>query len=422
MRNLWLTLVLTLSACTPQLRRLAYDQGVVARRLTTISGSVSATDGGEGAILAAALTRHPDGSLEIENYQSVPASGRFELQVFLGEYVVAAFRDINGNLRHDEGEPGAFWNAGSAVDVRDRRTRTDIRLTVASPLAIQNVRTPMRQYLRVGEIVSLTDERFDRRATQLAQWQPARFVQRYGAGIFFLAPHRRDRVPVVFVHGMGGSPREFATLIGALDHDRYEPWVVQYPSGWDLEEVSAYLYRLLNEATLIHGVEELHIVAHSMGGVVTRAALNHYGQDTARRRDYVRGFVTLASPLGGHPSAHQGVQWSPVVLPSWRALDPQSEFIANLYRSPLPASIRYDLIYADGRGESDGVVPVASQLRVEALREARTRQGFPVGHTDVLRLSDVVRYTLARLGSVQGVAPEASLAPLAQADPISIRD
>jgi hypothetical protein len=48
MRTAWLSLLLALSACTPQLRRLAYDQGVIARRLTTISGSVTANDGGEG--------------------------------------------------------------------------------------------------------------------------------------------------------------------------------------------------------------------------------------------------------------------------------------------------------------------------------------------------------------------------------------
>jgi len=61
------------------------------------------------------------------------------------------------------------------------------------------------------------------------------------------------------------------------------------------------------------------IVAHSMGGVVVREAMNRLTGD--KREARVKRLITVASPLGGHPGVKGAVN-APLVLPSWRNLDP----------------------------------------------------------------------------------------------------
>jgi hypothetical protein len=39
------------------------------------------------------------------------------------------------------------------------------------------------------------------------------------------------KVPVVFVHGIDGSPRDFAEIVARLDPTRYRPWFFFFPPG-----------------------------------------------------------------------------------------------------------------------------------------------------------------------------------------------
>ena len=68
-------------------------------------------------------------------------------------------------------------------------------------------------------------------ATYNIDWEPFAFVEDGGTGIHFLQPYDPDKVPVLFVHGINGAPRDFTALIQNLDQSRYQPWVLSYPSG-----------------------------------------------------------------------------------------------------------------------------------------------------------------------------------------------
>jgi len=78
-------------------------------------------------------------------------------------------------------------------------------------------------------------------------------------------------------------------------------------------------------------------------------------------------------------------------LSSWR-----------LFATPLPASLRFHLVFAFLNRASltgppgDGVVTLSSQLREEAQREASSQRGFALGHDSVLE-SAGLREHLARL-------------------------
>jgi hypothetical protein len=138
--------------------------------------------------------------------------------------------------------------------------------------------------------------------------------------------------------------------------------------------------------------------------------------DNDPNQSKVRLLVTIASPFGGHPAAASGEKHSLIVLPSWRDVNPQSRFIKELFRTPLPASIEYQLYYAYDNPatvkfskNSDGVVPLASQLRLEAQQQATGQLGFESSHTGILEDTLMIDHLLERMDRVENSIPESHL-------------
>jgi pimeloyl-ACP methyl ester carboxylesterase len=212
-------------------------------------------------------------------------------------------------------------------------------------------------------------------------------LKRFPAGLFFLDEYDPLRVPVLFIHGMSGTARDFAAIIERLDRDQYQPWVAQYPSALPLQIVGGRIAKALVELHARYRFPRACVIAHSMGGLVAREVVRTLPSDVP-----VRGLATIASPLGGVHSATAGVRWSPAVVPSWRDIAPGSPFLRGLYEPSLPRAVPYYLLFAFSEGESsDGVVEIASQLRSEAQEEAEVIRGFAGTHTGVLESEDVQR-------------------------------
>ncbi len=121
-------------------------------------------------------------------------------------------------------------------------------------------------------------------------------------------------------------------------------------------------------------------------------------------------------PWGGHPGAATGEKHGPLVLPSWRDLNPKNTFIKRLFRKPLSSQINHQLLYtylnpkklALGKGD-DGVVPTSSQLRLEALRQSAGQFGFNNTHTGVLTDEDAIEHIIKSIGEVKSVFPQSHL-------------
>jgi pimeloyl-ACP methyl ester carboxylesterase len=199
---------------------------------------------------------------------------------------------------------------------------------------------------------------------------------------------------------MAGTPLDFAPLIDRLDRTRFQPWVFYYPSGARLESLAAVLTQLFVRLRVQYGFDRAAVVAHSMGGLVTRGfLLQDYETHAA---DVVRTYVTISSPLGGMASAGKGVEMSPIVVRSWYGLAPGSEYLDGLFyedpagktkRRSLPKSMSYHLLFGfRGSGPDDGIVALSSQLRQEAQEEARTERGFDETHTSILQSAAVADY------------------------------
>lgn len=262
-----------------------------------------------------------------------------------------------------------------------------------------------------GTIRSLDDPIFAPQMATLGMYEPAAFLEAAPMMFYALEEELGYKIPVIFVHGIGGSVRDFDDVVAGLDRTRFKPWFFYYPSGTGLQQLGAMFYKIFLSGRVIPlGDMPIVIVAHSMGGLVVREALNL--RSGGKDENHVHRFITVASPLGGHPAA-RSAENAPVVLPSWRDLNPDSNFIAGLYRKPLPAGVEYHLLFAYGNDRtiklgtnSDGVVPLASQLSPPAQKEATVQHGFDDTHTGILKNREAIQEILRITADVRVPFPE----------------
>ncbi|MDH3465690.1 MAG: alpha/beta hydrolase [Gammaproteobacteria bacterium] len=265
-----------------------------------------------------------------------------------------------------------------------------------------------------GSIRNLNDPLFDSDIAALGMYEPAAFLER-APTMFYALEEDSYQVPVVFVHGIGGSVREFAPIIDRLDRQRYKPWFFYYPSGEDLDQLAEIFYNIFLSGNAVPtSTKPMIVVAHSMGGLVVREALNKYrGTNRENRLELI---VTIASPFGGHPSAAKGEKHGLLVLPSWRDLNPEGIFVDRLFRKPLPLHVNHQLLYAYGNPEklklgenSDGVVPLSSQLHPVAQRQSTGQFGINSSHTDVLKDEGAIRHVIESIHQVKNIYPESHI-------------
>lgn len=270
-------------------------------------------------------------------------------------------------------------------------------------------------FFPTGSIRRLDDPLFSPNIATLGMYDPASFLEKAPTTFFVLEEDLGYKIPVVFVHGVGGSVRAFEPIIDQLDRQRYKPWFYYYPSGGDLDQLAELFHRIFLSGKVVElaGMPMI-IVAHSMGGLIVREALNRY--ENSPKENKVGLLVTIATPFGGHPAAASGEKYGLLVLPSWRDVNPESRFIKELFRKPLPESIEHQLLYAYDNPKalklgmnSDGVVPLSSQLRLEAQQQASGQLGFESSHTGILENKEMIGHLLERMGRVKNFYPEAHL-------------
>jgi pimeloyl-ACP methyl ester carboxylesterase len=387
----------------------------VLDRYGYVRGTVAPPPGASGAPLVVFAVPVDGGAAA--DWVVVPRQGPYFLAVPVGQYRVGAFEDNNHSLVHVPGEAFVWARGGEPIEVRPGSTTAGLDLTLRADAAGPPVTAellPVRSAgdvdelpaTRVGEVVTLDDPRFSDEAARVGLWRPVEFLEDYGAGIYLLEPYDPKRTPVLFVHGALGHPGNFQVLISRLDHSRYQAWVAYYPTAVRLEKAGAALGRWLQALEVEYGFHRLGVVAHSMGGLVARAYLNHDPDGLGATIDSL-AFVSIATPWQGHAAAARGVSRAPVVAPSWFDMAPDSPFLVWLLDTPLPRYATHDLYFAYGgsrrsRIANDGVVTVASQLDLRAQQQARLVVGFDAQHRAVLD-DPVVGDYLQR--SLAGIAP-----------------
>jgi len=104
----------------------------------------------------------------------------------------------------------------------------------------------------------------------------------------------RAGLPVLLVHGYAcnsgyWTPMSRPLQSAGIAHDALD----LEPIGGGVDEYAAPLHEAIEDCCRAHGSEKVVILAHSMGGLATRAYLRRYGMDR------IAGVVTLGSPHHG---------------------------------------------------------------------------------------------------------------------------
>lgn len=348
------------------------------------------------------------------------ADTHFGLNLPEGHYDLLVFADFNDNQQFASDE--VIGNTKIKIDqnIAPDNVISDVVISLgAKTRAPMDASFAVRQstdlqqslFYPGGTLRDLHDPLFDSGMATLGMYDPAAFLEQAPTMFYALEEELSYKVPVIFVHGIGGSAREFEAIIDQLDRTLYKPWFFYYPSGGDLHQLSELFYRIFLSGKVIPANDmPIVIIAHSMGGLIAREALNRYDPD---RDNNVELLITIATPFSGHPAAQAGVNHGTMVLPAWRDLSPDSDFLRDLFRLKMPSSIDYQLIYAFGNprklkvGEnSDGVVPLSSQLRLEAQAEADAQLGLDANHTGILQDEALLEYLKARIRTVKTIFPD----------------
>lgn len=378
---------------------------------TVLVGRVASPLGWRGPIIVAAHVRK-SGRVSIAHHTLLHEPGGYELIVPKGEYALFAFGDTNGNGVFDAGEPSGEY-AGTAPIVATGTgvvASLDIVLKDVSPAGTAipvgtsfNASAAPRHSTQAGALADLDASIFSAENGTRGYWAPMEFFKAAGGNVYFLEPFDPNRIPILFVHGAGGSPQDWRYFFDHVDRSRYQPWFFYYPSGAALDSMAYLLYWKLLNLQLKYRFETLYITAHSMGGLVVRTfLLNHGGQFPQARL-----FITLSTPWAGETTAELGVKHSPAVVPSWIDMQPQGTFMKALFARRLPSTVDYYLLfgyrggYSMLRPNNDGTITLASQLRNPAQAEARMVYGFDEGHVSILSSPQVLAQYQAILANVE---------------------
>jgi pimeloyl-ACP methyl ester carboxylesterase len=366
-----------------------------------LSGRV-VSDVSAGDLVVVLLYRDDDPGPSLHQATISLETGDFSTIVGEGTYFLAAFVDENQNLRHDAKEPFGFFGRPDPIAVGKKaysggnggKENPNIRIRKGAiwpailPESGDTQSMLVRSFARIGEIKSLSDALFSAENGQFGYWRPLSFLKQHGFGIFFLGPYRRDRIPVLFVHGAAGTPADWRAQIESIDREQFHPWVFFYPSGFRLDDIASGLSGLVKRLHEVHGFDTLIVVAHSMGGLVSRAMILKHA--AAGEEDYIRTFVSVSTPWAGHRAAAAGVNHAPEAIPSWHDMVPGSPFIGNVLDNPLPSKTRHILFFSF-RGDcspfmanNDGAVELSSQLDYRVQKGAVKIFGFDEDHTGIL--------------------------------------
>lgn len=171
----------------------------------------------------------------------------------------------------------------------------------------------------------------------------------------------------VFIHGLGGHDGQWGrNYLATVRGEGLTPVLVRYNTGRAIADNGATLDELLAGlcAQWPVPVERIVLIAHSMGGLVAAAAVDHAGPGWA---DRVTDVVTLGTPHSGAPLeriadlALRTISLSQAAAPIAQLGGHRSQGIKDLadgWHGSLPARVRHHAVVAYVGGSPDSPVSV----------------------------------------------------------------
>ena len=130
---------------------------------------------------------------------------------------------------------------------------------------------------------------------------------------------------VILIHGLGGGRLDMWPIARKLRQHGLQTWNWSYRSFWT--RIESHVERLLVDLKQLDDRinAPFHIVTHSMGGILTRAALSEYSPNNLQR------VLMLAPPHQGSHVARIMAPWFGWLLPTLEQLsDAPHSFVRQL--------------------------------------------------------------------------------------------
>lgn len=184
------------------------------------------------------------------------------------------------------------------------------------------------------------------RAVGTAALQLPHALRRRGCGSIHYVAGRNARYPVLLVHGYAATESVWTPLRRALVEARFGHIISLAYNSFvtDPMAVSAELTHQALRALAVTGAPRVHLVGHSLGGLIVRSAL----ATNAALSSKTASAVTIASPHRGAPLARIAPgPCAPIMHRGPRSAQPEAD---------APRPVRWLAYYSDG----DRVVPPAS--------------------------------------------------------------
>jgi pimeloyl-ACP methyl ester carboxylesterase len=108
-------------------------------------------------------------------------------------------------------------------------------------------------------------------------------------GLEMRRPYERGKIPVILIHGLWGSPRNWDRMVEYLDADpalraRYQFWLIGYASGDSIPYSSHLLRQSLRRARQVfdpkgtdRAFDRMVVVGHSLGGILAKMMVQSSG-------------------------------------------------------------------------------------------------------------------------------------------------
>lgn len=213
--------------------------------------------------------------------------------------------------------------------------------------------------------------------------------QPLGARALFAADPLAARIPVVLVHGLVDNRSVFSVMRRGLRRRGFTQictWNYS-PLLSDVARGAADLGARIEQICEQTGHDRVHVVGHSLGGLIARFHVQRQGGD---RR--VESLVTLGTPHGGSLLAHV------VPTPLVRQLRPGSPVIREL-EEPAACTTRVTAIYSD---LDQIVLPTNAGRCDHPDLDARNLLFRGIGHMSLPRDGGVVDEVAATLAGLRG--------------------
>jgi len=373
------------------------EQNDLLEGVAGINGKIVIESDHQGPVYAQ-LYRQKEGFLEIVGKFPLTRTGQYNFNMLADTYFIGAFIDENGDGEYQQGEHATYLgikdSLAKPLTLKENQNLTIDDLTIKGPITRRS-NTQIRMNIskinqNIGRIITLDDPMFSRENASMGFWRPFDYAEQFGGGLMMLQGYEEKKIPVIFVHGIFGTALEFEDLIASLNRDNFQPWILHYPSGVRLDMVSGYFLNGMTQLQDQYKFKKVLVVAHSMGGLMIRSFVMKHQQS---KSSYELAMVmTINSPLYGLDSAAAGVKSSPIVIPAWRDVASNSDYVAKVHAWRWPEQIPYHLVFSYLEDEGgDGVVPLKSQLSLSLQDEAIKIHGFQAQHAGVLHQSDFIK-------------------------------